>query len=85
MGIKIFACHRLPVLPRRFVSDADRLQWNRCQERSPALTRVSGLAYYYQSYDVYVYLDADDQNSNALESIRRISDGSTCSSRCATW
>ncbi|MCP4707387.1 MAG: hypothetical protein GY869_02075, partial [Planctomycetes bacterium] len=40
-------------------------------------TVISGLAGYYRSYDVYVYLDADNYHSSNNNSVRRISDGTT--------
>ena len=38
---------------------------------------VSGLSAHYRSYDIYVYLDADDGESGAGSSVRRITDGTT--------
>jgi Ca2+-binding RTX toxin-like protein len=38
---------------------------------------ITGLAGYFESYDLYVYLDADDKRSAAGASVRTISDGST--------
>ncbi len=36
-----------------------------------------GLAEQFSSYDVYVYFDVDDNDSNATRSVRRITDGTT--------
>ena len=38
---------------------------------------ISGLGNHFQSYDVYVYLDADNGRSRSGDSVRAISDGST--------
>jgi len=39
--------------------------------------KISGLAAYYQTYDVYVYLDADDKKSASGASVRKISNGAS--------
>jgi hypothetical protein len=38
---------------------------------------VTGLNAHFSSYDVYVYVDADDHNSKPNHSVRRITDGTT--------
>ncbi len=38
---------------------------------------ITGLSHHFQTYDVYVYLDADDRKSRRDVSVRSISDGNT--------
>ena len=38
---------------------------------------VEGLGHHFRTYDLYVYLDAGDRDSEAGDSVRSISDGTT--------